>query len=195
MYSKDRGISFEADREGDLRMPAYRQPMRPRMQVPPNYSGHAIVDGEEHPLGEAADGEPYAYEEERGLPASDEPPSPRFDDLPRVSELSARGLRETHRPPPLPTTVLYEEPQSQAEMPREREEAYSFAPAPAAETPPVSRGGLFELSRFPFGRGIGMEELLLLGLILFLLHESATLEDRGDLDETVLLLGLLLFLG
>ena len=37
--------------------------------------------------------------------------------------------------------------------------------------------------------------ILLLGLILLLLHESAGNEDRGDLDQTVLLLGLLLFLG
>jgi len=42
---------------------------------------------------------------------------------------------------------------------------------------------------------VGMEELLIIGLILFLLYESASCEDRGDIDETVILLGLLLLLG
>ena len=37
--------------------------------------------------------------------------------------------------------------------------------------------------------------LWILGLILFLLHESGDCEDRGDIDETVILLGLLLLLG
>jgi hypothetical protein len=40
-----------------------------------------------------------------------------------------------------------------------------------------------------------MEELLLLGLILFLLRESEACPERGDLEETVILLGLLLLLG
>jgi hypothetical protein len=39
-----------------------------------------------------------------------------------------------------------------------------------------------------------LEELLLLGLILFLLMENSDCPDRGDLDETVILLGLLLLL-
>jgi hypothetical protein len=42
---------------------------------------------------------------------------------------------------------------------------------------------------------VGLEELLLLGLILFLLRENGDSPDRGDLDETVILLGLLLLLG
>ena len=46
MYSKDKGITYDAGQPFPRRQPAYRQPDRPRMQVPPNYSGHAIVDGE-----------------------------------------------------------------------------------------------------------------------------------------------------
>jgi hypothetical protein len=49
--------------------------------------------------------------------------------------------------------------------------------------------------RFLSGQGLGLEELLLLGLILFLLRENGDTPDRGDLDETVILLGLLLLLG
>ena len=76
--------------------------------------------------------------------------------------------------------------------PSEAEEALA-----ASAVRPSSRGWfpLFDASRFPFGHGIGLEELLLLGLILFLLHECGDGEERGDLDETVVLLGLLLLLG
>lgn len=193
MYSKDRGISFDAERMSSPRMPAYRQPNRPRMQVPPNYSGHAIVDGEERPLGEMADAEPA--EEAVVLPSPDDPPSPHFDDLPRVSDLPTGGARESYRTVPIPVPVTFEEPQSVEALPHERVWDEKIpTPEPAAEPPPA-RGGLFDLSRFPFGRGLGWEELLILGLILFLLSESVSCEDRGDIDETVILLGLLLLLG
>lgn len=43
---------------------------------------------------------------------------------------------------------------------------------------------------FPFGHGIGTEELLLIGVMLLILHGP----DRGDHD-VLLLLGLLLFCG
>lgn len=43
---------------------------------------------------------------------------------------------------------------------------------------------------FPFGHGIGVEELLLIGVMLLILHGP----DRGDHD-ILLLLGLLLFCG
>ena len=56
-------------------------------------------------------------------------------------------------------------------------------------------GGLIDLKHFPFGHGIGFEEILLLGLIFFLLKEGEGQPDRGDLDETVILLAILLFCG
>ncbi len=192
MYSKDRGISFDAEHLSASRAPAYRQPSRPRMQVPPNYSGHAIVDGEERPLGVASEPEPA--EDAVVLLSSDEPPSPHFDDLPRVSDLPTGGARESRRSLPLPVSVASEAPSGGASLSCERlwEEKLS-APEPTEQPP--ARGGLFDLSRFPFGHGMGMEELLIIGLILFLLHENAACEERGDLDETVILLGLLLLLG
>ncbi len=55
--------------------------------------------------------------------------------------------------------------------------------------------GLFSGKHFPFGHGIGTEELLLLGLIVFLLHEDDGKQNDSDLSMTVLLLGALLFLG
>lgn len=194
MYSKDKGITYDGERAFPRRQPAYRQPDRPRMQVPPNYSGHAIVDGEERPLGQIAEAEDVSDS------VSAEGPTPRFDDLPRVSDLGDR-----RRPPVRTVSATFEEP-ARGEM-TEREEpvvppdAVPAVPAvavsaPTAQTVPTSaQRGLFDLSRFPFGHGIGFEELLILGLILFLLHESGECEDRGDIDETVILLGLLLLLG
>ena len=210
MYSKERGNTFEPRPIPLRHQPMYHQPNRPRMQVPPNYNGHAIVDGEERPLGQT--------EEERVAESEPSPldgPTPRFDGLPRVSDLS-RGSDH----PPWDSTHrgdISREPnrtEEQTDATRDRPvltpaEAHvpgnlipcyeAVAVPPAEESAPAmgteKRKGLFDPSRFPFGRGLGMEELLILGLILFLLRESGDSEDRGDLDETVILLGLLLILG
>lgn len=211
MYSKDTGITREVGQPFPRRQPAYRQPDRPRMQVPPNYSGHAIVDGEERPLGQ--------IQEAESAPESvtAEGPTPRFDDLPRVSDLPRGG--DSHRRPQVRTVpATFEESALEAYEERTEPAIPSDAvPATPAAVPPAPTAtvvgpmaavagstvakpasaprGLFDLSRFPFGHGIGFEELLILGLILFLLHESGECEDRGDIDETVILLGLLLLLG
>ena len=204
------------------RQPTYRQPTRPRMQVPLNYNGHAIVDGEERPLGQL-DGEDTA-----DMPTP-EVPTPRFDGLPRVSEL-ARGndplrggegesLRRqaAWESPPIAERCAERGAEYNAEHSAEdradearhaesrlyettAEEAAESAEPTGAAVPggiaaPPRGKGLFDLSHFPFGHGIGAEELLLLGLILLLLRENADRENRGDLDETVILLGLLLLLG
>ena len=190
---------------------SYRQPERPRMQVPPNYSGHAIVDGEERPLGRVDP--PEAVEN----PAPSEGPVPRFDDLPRVSELGESRYRPPAVSIPLPPydTDSQEDGPSRDGFPLaevaegEGTADLPFVPADeeaTAEDSPLSApaqtfdGGpshsLFSLSRFPFGHGIGWEELLIMGLIWLLLHENVACgRERGDLDETVILLGLLLLLG
>lgn len=197
MYSKDRGITYDsgpfpprrqpAYRQPTYRQPAYRQPDRPRMQVPPNYSGHAIVDGEERPLGQIGETDPPPE-----IP-SPEAPTPHFDDLPRVSELG-----DSRRHPRRTVPASFEEAEETA--PDVRPADSPSEAVPSVRTPPPSppapeRPALFDLSRFPFGHGLGLEELLILGLILFLLHESGECSDRGDIDETVILLGLLLLLG
>ncbi len=147
--------------------PSYRQAVR----VPPNYSGHAIVDGEERlsdtvqtpdMLASAPPDASVGHMPDNRDFGHDVPPEPRFDNLDRVSDLPNRDAR------PLPIVDF------------------------TAETP-VRSGGLFDLSHFPFGHGIGTEEWLLIGLIFLLLREAGP--DRGDLDETVLLLGLLLLGG
>ena len=70
-------------------------------------------------------------------------------------------------------------------------ETHADQPLPVAILP--ARG--MDLSHFPFGHGLGGEELLLLGLIFFLLKEGEGQGDRGDLDLTVILLAALLFCG
>ncbi|MBQ3507195.1 MAG: hypothetical protein IJA91_01490 [Clostridia bacterium] len=176
MYSKDQGNTYGVHRPGG-RIPSYRQPDRPKMQVPANYSGHAIVDGEERPLGIPQ--EPVTDMLSTELPIG-ETPTPRFDGLPRVSELGAASRRSTTVPIP----AGFEE-----------SETDPVAVVSTVAPPTPRKASLFDLSHFPFGHGIGWEELLILGLILFFLHESTDCEDRGDLDETVILLGLLLLLG
>ena len=197
MYSKERGFSHPPRAESRVPYTPHRSP---RVSVPPNYSGHAIVDGEERPLGSLST--PEADSSKR---PSSEPPTPRFDDLPRVSQLGESHRRQS--PTYLPATAYAET----VTVPEETADTPSTAPLPHQspqnttpahgappnathphKTPPTSISppwrALGTLS-------LGLEELLLLGLILFLLRENTDCPDRGDLDETVILLGLLLLLG
>ena len=110
------------------------------------------------------------------FPAEPDPDDarPRFDGLPTVSTLPARDM------PP-----ASEEPVSASAQ---------EIPAPSPDAP---RFALPDLSHFPFGHGLGQEELLLLGLILLLLYEGRA--GGGDADSdlflTLTLLGFLLVCG
>ena len=184
MYSKKRGITYGTRSPIADHGPAYRQPDRPRMQVPVNYSGHAIVDGEERPLGSMAEPDPPVDVLTRDAP------TPYFDDLPRVSDLADSHRRSTV----LTIPAAFEESHEEASAPI-ADSVEDTKPTVTSVAASSAKPSLFDLTHFPFGHGIGFEEILILGLILFLLHESADCEDRGDLDETVILLGLLLLLG
>ncbi len=174
MYSKfnDRrpaGVPRPGSRPAPVGTPSYRQ----RVHVPPNYSGLAIVDGEERLPGTEPTELPLPDSPSDALPDNRDfgqvtPPEPRFDDLEQVSDLPRRESRPLPAPYPAPPEII----------------APPRAPA------------LFDLSHFPFGHGIGAEEWLLIGLILLVLHEAGgDRPDRGDLDETVILLALLLLGG
>ena len=216
MYSKDRGVTYrEVMPRGQG--PAYRQPARPpartRMQVPANYRGNAIVDGEERPMGQAI--LPDVAPEIAVSGAEAEPPVPTFSHLPRVSELggSARPRSEAVGGSTYGIGEAGESPYGGMGEPSEEtcmDVSSRGAVAAGAEAlgQAASQAGPKDLlsvntasvscraaERFPFGHGLGFEELLLVGLILFLLREGEGCPDRGDLDETVILLGLLLFLG
>ena len=103
------------------------------------------------------------------LPAEDV--RPHFEDLPRVSNL--------------PVTVPSE---PSADMPLDTPEEKP------SEAIPASAGlrSLLDGSHFPFGHGLGYEELFLLGLMVLLLKEG---DGDGDTYETLLLLGALLLCG
>ncbi len=155
-----------------LRTPSYHRPVR----VPANYSGNAVVDGEARPLGEG-NAEEFLYVADRrpgGVPDT----TPHFDGLPQVREL-------------IPSVEHEQEPDKGTTIPMMLPASDSESTDTPTDSSPLRR--LFDGSHFPFGHGMGSDEWLLLGLILFLLHESDG--ERGDLDETLLLLGLLLFCG
>jgi len=197
VYSKERGFSHPPRAES--RVP-YTPRRSPRVSVPPNYSGHAIVDGEERPLGSLSTPEA----DTSNLPSS-EPPTPRFDDLPRVSQLGDSHRRQS--PTYLPATAYAETvipPEETANTPSAaalpHQSPQNTTPTHGAPPNATHPHGTPSNPISPPWRALGtlslgLEELLLLGLILFLLRENTDCPDRGDLDETVILLGLLLLLG
>lgn len=147
---------------------------RQGVYIPPNYSGTAIGREPE--------------------------PQPHFDDLPRVGELT-RGIPDAHT---LSDAYESEEALERAEESEAAivsEQTPEISPKNDASLPAGLFGGLTDSKHFPFGHGLGFEELLLLGLILFLLREGE--EDQqenkhgegSDLHMTLLLLGALLFCG
>ena len=206
MYSKEKGITYgkpsgtERSFEGisPFGEPAYRR--RQPVRVPANYSGHAIVDGEERPLGSLPLVPLGAEPELPRSPAAS--PEPHFEGLPKVSELGDRRL-----PPPriLPAEDSSEDSGLAGGKAAGKADGGEGAEEGAEDrlpilTPPMEREEKSASSPKPsaisiFGHGIGTEELLILGLILFLLLEGGEGEDKGDLTETVILLGLLLMLG
>ena len=96
-----------------------------------------------------------------------------------LPEVTTDNVRDTQEPPP--------------KAPRDESDETA---KPTAVTPTVASplSGVIAGRHFPFGHGIGFEELLILGIIFCLLREGDAGEG-DDLSMTVLLLGALLFLG
>ena len=196
MYSKEKGFTHAP--AGEI---LHRRPHRaPRVSVPPNYRGHAIVDGEECPLGSLNGDHPHAPAKELATPDA---PVPRFDDLPRVSQLGDSHRRQTPTYLPAPAYAEVTDSPEETDLPESGTAPHrSPQNTTAAHTTPQNTASPHEtplpaisLPRHSLGTlSWGLEELLLLGLILFLLMENSDSPDRGDLDETVILLGLLLLL-
>ena len=107
-------------------------------------------------------------------------PTPSFDDLPQVSNLPAQRESLSQEETSLASTALEQD----------GEEAFVHPEG----SPPSGLGGLPGGHKFPFGHGIGYEELFLLGLLLFLGKEADT-KESDDLPLTLLLVGGLLFCG
>ncbi len=141
-----------------------REPSYRQGVLPPNYGGTAF---HVHPTtGEI--GTPDAAIGETLPRRPEDDTTPRFDDLPRVSRL----------------TSVRQEPG----------DAPDQAVKGVVSTAPPTSGllSLLDGRHFPFGHGIGYEEMLIIGLIFFLAKEC---DGEGDLKETLILLGLLLLGG
>lgn len=238
MYARNRGTSPMTRNMGagrrmppsPDRQPAYRQKVR----VPPNYSGNAVVDDGERLDLTAAVSPPHPVDPvDRpttspggSVGGNTATPEPRFDDLPRVSDLGGtptprwsppenwRGADDEDDDDRLPpdtyhdggdddmtgayASPAYDDPDWGDRSGDDRglpsvAAARSGDSAYQAASSPTGRLSLLDPSHFPFGHGLGFDELFLLGLIFFLLMENDDQGTKGDLDETVLLLGLLLF--
>ena len=115
--------------------------------------------------------------EEMAEPAIVEDTRPHFEDLPRVSNLPVAVPNEPSVD--LPTEASPDEAPPESVLP---------------ESVATSSGmrSLLDGAHFPFGHGLGYEELFLLGLMALLLLEG---DGAGDTYETLLLLGALLLCG
>lgn len=167
-----------------------RQPsgIKPNIKIPENYNGHAFSN-------------PPSYSD-MPPPIRQVPPSHNFHqdyDLP---------IEEDHSTAEdMPPSSLSEQPKS-SEPPYAEKMSQDPLPSPQVATAPTnkqensSKNSLFTTllppigngsNRFPFGHGIGSEELLILAMML-LVYLSDANDGVGD-HELLLLLGLLLFAG
>ncbi len=155
---------------------------RPQVKLPENYSGNAF---------------------RQGNPYNSMPPPARPDLPPR--ERRERDRMDHLPPDPYPEEAAFEEDAEPIETPlplpaypHTEEDAPSEQSAPEAAAGREAPTSLLSLlpglsGRFPFGHGLGSEELLILAVMLMITMS----EDRREEDDRILLLmlGLLLFAG
>lgn len=141
------------------------------MKIPENYSGSAF--SRSSPYGE--------------MPPPVRTQVPRYD-LPPVDTEPSEEIREESPP-------IFRREDTHNEIIAEEVEEKKSATAPVATASIFSsllpKGNL--ASHFPFGHGIGSEELLILAVMLLVFLSG---NESGEVDsEFLLLLGLLLFAG
>ena len=150
-----------------------RPPSMPkgRVTLPENYSGNAFT---RQPI----------YSE---MPPPTRAQVPRQESLPYIrEEASDIPPEESDREHLAPTYAEFEEDRIE-DAPRERD---SHSP-PSIFSSLLPKGALS--THFPFGHGIGSEELLILAVMLLVFLSG---NESGEVDsEFILLLGLLLFAG
>ncbi len=147
---------------------------RSGMKLPENYSGSAFsqqpIYNEMPP--------PTRTMPQRYQTSAFEPP---ISDIPK-SEI----IREN-----APPSDIYEEPIYNEEYEEQNKEQPSAPVATSIFSSLLPKGGLGD--HFPFGHGIGSEELLILAVMLMVFLSG---NESGEIDsEFILLLGLLLFAG
>ena len=160
----------------------------PTIQLPKNYSGNAFTaDGQMRKILDEPTRDIAPPEEEKRIPHLSESVSPTFTS----SHKSALGYSDypidepMEKSAPENANIPYEEkkiePPRNDGQPTVREERSSSLLSSML-------GGNFG-ENFPFGHGIGAEELLILGVML-----AIYLSEKRD-SELMMLLGILLFAG
>lgn len=162
-----------------VREPSYRH-----TQLPPNYSGNAFRDPpdmEEEPgIGAYVTGESHAP----GTRAEDTLATHVPQDVPHTDTAPAQYVL------PLTENGKGKEKEENENKNKNKEKENEKEKTVSWQGMASWMGG----DHFPFGHGLGDEELLLLGLMLFLLKEGEHTCAQSA-HETVLLLGLLLLCG
>ncbi len=144
-------------------------PNRQKVKIPENYSGHAFRDGS---------------------PYNDMPPPTRIDLPPTERSLTSAVEQFSPEPPIEPQETAFEEED-------DSHSNFESVSAPTNTKPSIFSSLLptnfASASHFPFGHGIGSEEILILAMMLlvFLSDKNGDAPDH----ELLLLLGLLLFAG
>ena len=148
---------------------------RQRIKIPENYSGHAFTGN-----GDYSDMPPPVRQVPQKL---DLPPShdtQEYESLPAVSEKEIPENEDNTIPQNHRSEAAAEDSLSTITQPRDSLLSLLL--------PPINNN-----SHFPFGHGIGGEELLILGIMLLVfLHGS---ESGQNDNEFLILLALLLFSG
>lgn len=147
-------------------------PNRQGVKIPENYGGHAFSrSGAYSDMPPPARVEPYLTDDYQNTPP--EPyPSPQDTRFEPEDTQQPQGSERL----PLPTSV-----------PTDREQAATGRSIFSSLIPPSASAS----AHFPFGHGIGSEELLIIALMLTVYLAEGESAD----SELLLLLGLLLFAG
>ena len=149
-------------------------PNRGGVRIPENYGGHAFSrSGAYSDMPPPTRIEPYPTDERRSPPPE---PQKHLSEIPPEPEPEA--MREAEEPAALPTIAS---PPSACEPPAPCRSIFSSLIPPSASAS----------ARFPFGHGIGSEELLIIAMMLTVYLAEGESAD----SELLLLLGLLLFAG
>lgn len=148
--------------------------MRQGIKIPENYSGHAFR-------------EPNPY--------GDMPPPARID-IPPTERREATVTPQSEEPIRYPSADFTPPEAIAEEISHKPLQEEMKKPIEEAKQSPISSlipTGIASSSHFPFGHGLGGEELLIMAMMLLVLLSG---KDGGESDhELLLLLGLLLFAG
>lgn len=171
----------------------FYDPARQRVRVPENYSGNAFGSLRQNPMPPPArkpppqsDIPPSAFEiekDERDISPETGYVMPQTDEISKgeIATQNEGTDEEQSRESALETAVT-SRPESKRDDRKRSDLFSSLLPA-----------GFSFTDKFPFGHGIGSEEILILAIMLMVYLSGL---EKGETDnEFILLLGLLLFAG